>query len=155
MYPAIMQPTHARIEQVFDTEEPAAATEEDSSSKSTIFTPLKPAIARNFLVTDIHLETPPAGIAASSYEVPFRTSSASASDRQLSTSQDFLAGFRGLDAVPDEIRELLPEGCREAFDKAVGNERQWFGKWGDEKDTMCRREPVIDKAIVPYNITLV
>ncbi|KAM7216349.1 Chromatin remodelling complex Rsc7/Swp82 subunit domain containing protein [Rhypophila decipiens] len=156
LYPAIMQPTHARIEQVVDTEEPiAAATEEDGEApKSTIFPPLKPSISRNFLVTDIHLETPPAGVAPSSYEVPFRTSSASARDRQLSSRQDFMAPFRGLDAVPEEIRELLPENCRTAFEKAVGNETKWFEKWGDEKETMCRREPVIDKAVVPYNIAL-
>ena len=100
------------------------------------------------------METPPTGISAASYEVPFRTSATSAVDRKLSSQQDFLAGFKGLDAVPDEIRELLPESCKAAFDTAVGSEKSWFAKWGDEKEVMCRRDPVIDKAIVPFNIML-
>ncbi|KAK3319080.1 chromatin remodelling complex Rsc7/Swp82 subunit-domain-containing protein [Apodospora peruviana] len=153
LYPTIMQPTHARIEQVVDYEQPSLrSTEEDGEPVSTLFPPLKPAISRNFLVTDIVLETPPAGVAPVSYEVPFRTSPA---DRLASSKQDFLAPFKGLGAVPDEIRELLPEECRRAFDAAAGREEKWFERWGDEAKTTCRREPVIDKAIVPYNMTVI
>lgn len=145
LYPGIMQPTHARIEQVVNRDDA------EPPSSPTIFPPLKPIISRNFLVTDIHMEAPPAGISGAAYELPFRTSPA---ERAWSTRADFLSPFRGLGAVPDEIRDLLPEDCRRAFDAAARNEDEWFGKWGDESETMCRREPVIDKALVPYSMPL-
>ncbi|KAK3323714.1 chromatin remodelling complex Rsc7/Swp82 subunit-domain-containing protein [Cercophora scortea] len=147
LVPANMQPTHARIEQVIDYEEPSA----EEVSTDTKFPPLKPAISRNFLVTDIHLETPPTGIQGASYEVPFRTSAA---DRKASAQADFLAPFKGLGAVSDDIRDLLPEECRKAFDAAVKGEDEWFSRWGDEKTSACRREPVVDKAIVPYSMAV-
>lgn len=143
-YPRIIQPTHARIQQVVDSED-------TSSSSSSGLPPVKPSISRNFLITDVEVELPPAGISSAAYEVPFRTSPA---DRAASARADFLSPFKGLSAVPDDIRDLLPEECRKAFDSAVKNEEEWFGKWGDEKDTMCRREPVIDKAIVPYSMNI-
>ena len=55
------------------------------------------------------------------------------------------------DRLPDDIRDLLPDDCRQAFDAAAKNEEKWFSKWGDESDSTCRHEPVIDKAIVPYS----
>ncbi|KAK3939505.1 chromatin remodelling complex Rsc7/Swp82 subunit-domain-containing protein [Diplogelasinospora grovesii] len=146
LYPAVMQPTRVRFEQVVDSD-----NQPEEQPSSTKFPPLKPIVSRNFLVTDVHLETPPAGVAAASYEVPFRTSPA---DRNSSAQADFLASFRGLGNVSDEIRDLLPEDCRKAFDAAVKNEDEWFSKWGDEATTTCRREPVVDKAIVPYSMTL-
>ena len=141
-----MQPTHARIEQVADSEN------SEPPSSSTSFPPLKTLISRNFLVTDIHMESPPAGVSPAAYDLPFRTS---AESRRLPGRADFLSPFRGLGSVPDDVRDLLPEDCRRAFDDAVTNEDQWFSTWGDESKTMCRREPVIDKAIVPYSMPLV
>ncbi len=149
-YPSIMQPTHARIEQIKPgAEEPPTTTDNETNPNppSTTFPPIKPSIARNFLVIDTHLETPPAGISPAAYDVPFRTSRA---DHAASASADFLAPFRGLSAVSDEIRDLLPEECRIAFDEAREREKEWFARWGDEKDVMSRRAPVVDKAIVPY-----
>ena len=146
-YPSIMQPTHARIEQIPDRTEEPPTTDDDTNPPSTTFPPIKPSIARNFLVMDTHLETPPAGVSPAAYDVPFRTSRA---DHAASAAADFLAPFRGLSAVSDEIRDLLPDECRAAFDAAREHEREWFGRWGDEKDTMARRAPVVDKAIVPY-----
>ncbi|KAK4110236.1 hypothetical protein N656DRAFT_830878 [Canariomyces notabilis] len=147
-YPRIMQPTHARIE-------PVAADKEDpnnpSDTSSSIFPPLKPAISRNFLVLDTHFETPPAGVSPVAYDVPFRTSPA---DAEASAAADFLAPFKGLAAVSDEIRDLLPDECRAAFDQARNQELAWFSRWGDEKDVAARREPVVDKAIVPYSMML-
>jgi chromatin structure-remodeling complex protein RSC7 len=147
-YPRIMQPTHARIE-------PVAADKEDpnnpSDTSSSIFLPLKPAISRNFLVLDTHFETPPAGVSPVAYDVPFRTSPA---DAEASAAADFLAPFKGLAAVSDEIRDLLPDECRAAFDQARNQELAWFSRWGDEKDVAARREPVVDKAIVPYSMML-
>lgn len=142
MYPASMQPTHARIEQVVDKEDAPQPT------SPTIFPPVNPTISRNFMVTDVHMQTPPTGIAPSSYTVPFR----SAADNAAAAGADFLAPFRGLRAVSMEIRDLLPDDCRKAFDEAVKKEEDWFEKWGDETDSTSRRPPVIDKAIVPYSI---
>jgi chromatin structure-remodeling complex protein RSC7 len=142
MYPAITQPTHARIEHV-------DAEDAEPPSSESIFPPLKPVIPRNFLVTDIYMEAPPAGVAAAAYDLPFRTSPA---EQAASARADFLSPFRGLGSVPDELRDLLPDDCRQAFDAAVKNEEKWFAKWGDESDSTCRQEPVIDKAIVPYSM---
>ena len=146
-YPASTQPTHARIEQIVDYENP----EESDQPASTKFPPIKPAISRNFMVTDTYIETPPAGIAPLAYEVPFRTSP---QDRIASQQADLLAPFKGLGAVSEEIRDLLPAECRAAFDKAAKREGEWFAKWGNEADSTCRREPVVDKAVVPYSMTL-
>jgi chromatin structure-remodeling complex protein RSC7 len=142
-YPAILQPTHARIEQVVDQDE------QEASSDSTSFVPLKPAIARNFLVVDTIMETPPTGVSPASYSVPFRTSRG---DYEASAQADFLSSFQGLSAVSQEIRDLLPEDCRKAFDEAATKEEEWASKWGDEATSTCRREPIADKAIVPYSM---
>jgi len=141
-YPAIMQPTHARAEQVVDGGASAAAAAADADAPgveaSTLFPPVPPKVARNFLVTDITLETPPAGISSASYSRPYGEVPA-----------DFMAQFRGLSAVSDDIKDLLPPECRVAFDEALEHETQWHAKWGNEKDKMARREPVVDKGIVP------
>jgi chromatin structure-remodeling complex protein RSC7 len=138
-----MQPTNARIEQV-----PNSATPETGSR---VFTPLQPIVPRNFLVADTIMETPPAGISPAAYEVPFRTAPA---DYRASYQGDFLAPFRGLGSVSKDIRDLLPEDCRKHFDDAAKQEGDWFSRWGDEKDTKSRREPLIDKHIVPYSVPL-
>jgi chromatin structure-remodeling complex protein RSC7 len=144
-YPRIMQPTHVRIEQVVDREESS------QPNTSTVFRPIKPFISRNFLIMDTHLETPPAGVSAAAYDVPFRTSP---SDYEASAAADFLSPFKGLRAVPDDVRDLLPEECRQAFDDAKDKEEGWFARWGNEADVTSRREPVIDKAIVPYSMVV-
>src|SRR5690554_5327353 len=59
-FPAAMQPTHVRIEQV-----PLSDTESASDSKT--FPDIPPRVARNFLVMDTHMETPPSGISTSAY----------------------------------------------------------------------------------------
>lgn len=138
-YPATMQPIRARAVQI--------SPQEEGQDASGVFPRLAPQVPHNFLVTDICLETPPIGIVPASYE-RFRLGSTSGD------TQNFLAPFQGLGAVPDDIKELLPPECRAAFDQALGNEEKWFEQWGDEKDKMCRREPIIDKAIVPYAMTL-
>ncbi|KAK3987586.1 chromatin remodelling complex Rsc7/Swp82 subunit-domain-containing protein [Cladorrhinum sp. PSN332] len=142
-YPAITQPTHARIEQV--------VTSEDSEQPTgpTLFPPVKPSIARNFLVMDTYMQAPPAGISPAAFEVPFRTSRA---DYEASAQADLLAPFKGLGAVSDDIRDLLPDECRQAFDQARKQEETWFSKWGNEADQTSRREPIVDKAIVPYSM---
>ena len=145
MFPSVMQPTHACIEQVVNhgtTPRPAADQEgqdvEMANSPSDVFPPLSPRVARNTLVMDVHMEHPPVGISTAAYDVAFRTS---ASNRRslrtqiFSTRNDPIAPFRGLSAVSDDIRDLLPEECRRAFDRA------WSA--------------VVDKAIVPYSMALI
>lgn len=100
--------------------------------------PVSLRMARNFYVTDTYLETPPSGVASGVYD---------STDRA-----DFLGPFSGLNAVPDDIRALLPPECRSALDKAVQNEKDWQSRWGTESEKASRRQPTIDKAIVPYSM---
>lgn len=97
------------------------------------------------------METPPAGISPAAYEVPFRTSPA---DYEASAAADPLAPFRGLSVISDDIIAELPPDCRAAFDKARQEEVDWFNKWGDEAKNTSRREPIVDKAIVPYPVMM-
>ncbi|KAI1196764.1 hypothetical protein F5X97DRAFT_304275 [Nemania serpens] len=130
-YPAIMQPTRARIEQVMDSSNP---TDSDDNPR---YPPLDPRIPRNFTVIDTYMESPSAGISPAVYEqheVPA-----------------FLAEFQGLGAVSSDILDDLPPECREAFDKALEKEKQWKATWGPEQTMTHRRAPVIDAAIVPYS----
>ncbi|KAF4585358.1 Chromatin structure-remodeling complex subunit rsc7 [Ophiocordyceps camponoti-floridani] len=131
LYPAIMQPTLARIEQV-------APDDEAADESCQMFPPVPPRLARNFLITDTYMESPPAGAASTALG---RVASAEVNK-----------AYDGLSAVPDEIRELLPPECRTAFDKALQQDREWKARWGPERDKMARRDPIIDKAIVPYTM---
>ncbi|PHH87592.1 hypothetical protein CDD83_8658 [Cordyceps sp. RAO-2017] len=130
-YPAIMQPTLARIEQV-------APGDEQAGAGSERFPPVPARLARNFLITDVYLESPPAGAAAT------------ALDKE--EAGELLASFHGLGAVPDEIKDLLPPECRQAFDKAQAQDQEWKSRWGSESEKTSRRDPIIDKAIVPYSM---
>ncbi|KKA27625.1 hypothetical protein TD95_001729 [Thielaviopsis punctulata] len=121
--PATMQPTRARAHAI-----PAGSPESVSRR-----------VARTFCVVDTACETPPTGIAATTYPGP-------------DTGGDLVREFRGLAAVPDEVRALLPAECRAAFERAVEAEGQWAEKWPAEKEGMSRRAPDIDKAIVPYSM---
>lgn len=131
-YPASMQPTVARIEQISPQDQAAAKAD-------PAFPPVPLKMARNFAVIDTYFETPAAGGALAAVE--------------KSDPADFVAQFSGLDAVSDDIKDLLPAGCREAFDKAVQKETDWRSRWGLEATHMSRKDPIIDKAIVPYNMT--
>lgn len=127
-----MQPTQARIEQV-------APDDEEATRDSVAFPPVSLKMAKNFYIADTYLETPPAGLASAAYDSRDPT--------------DFLASFNGLGAVTDDVKDLLPPECRAAFDAAVENETAWKGRWGPEREKASRREPVIDKAIVPYSMS--
>lgn len=127
-YPATMQPTHARFEQVMDSSAP---------TDSARFPPLDPKIPRNFKVVDTHMESPPIGFSSAIYE--------------QHDAPSFLADFQGLGAVPRDILDELPSECREAFNKALDKEHSWKSKWGTESTMAHRRSPIIDAAIVPYS----
>jgi chromatin structure-remodeling complex protein RSC7 len=129
-YPASMQPTHARIVPILPGERV-----HDAGSK--VFPALDPTVARNFTVHDVVYETPRAGISTYAYE--------------HDDPGDFLAPFRGLGAVSDEIKDMLPAECRVAFEEALKHELEWKAKIHvSEAQDACRRAPVIDKDVVPY-----
>ncbi|KAI0159820.1 hypothetical protein GGR57DRAFT_458772 [Xylariaceae sp. FL1272] len=130
-YPAIMQPTHARIEQI------PVSVDSGESTDHPLFPPLDPRIPRNFTVVDTYMETPPTGIAPAVYE-----------QREVPS---FLADFQGLGAISSDILDDLPPDCREAFDSALKKEKAWKAMWGSESVATHRREPIIDAAIVPYS----
>ncbi|CAM1507168.1 Fc.00g068090.m01.CDS01 [Cosmosporella sp. VM-42] len=130
-YPAAMQPTRARIEQVTPEDEEAA-------KGSTVFPPVSLKMARNFFVADTYFETSSAGVLSAAYD--------------KSDTADFLAPFNGLGAVSDDVKNLLPPECRKAFDGALEKEHSWRSQWGPESEKMSRRQPIIDKAIVPYSM---
>ncbi|KAF5021407.1 hypothetical protein F66182_6556 [Fusarium sp. NRRL 66182] len=133
-YPATMQPTRARIEQV-------APEDEEATRSSTVFPPIPAKMARNFFVVDTYFETSSAGVISAS------------AVNDTAGSADFLASFQGLSAVSDEIKDLLPPECRESFDSALDKEAAWRLQWGPESEKASRRQPIIDKAIVPYSMT--
>ncbi|KAI0202432.1 hypothetical protein F4808DRAFT_421590 [Astrocystis sublimbata] len=152
-YPAIMQPTRARIEQLpvdnsYSSSSPSLPSSSSSSDNETqpqpqIFAPLDPIIPRNFTVIDTYMETPSAGVAPSVY------------DDSREVVPAFLTDFRGLGAVSSDILDELPPECRAAFDKALAQERAWKERWGTEREMTNRREPIIDAAIVPYSRVMV
>lgn len=125
-----MQPKHVRIEPY----KPSADADEDSS-----FPKLNPRIARNFQVLDVQYEPAPRGVAPAIDDITCGTGPA-----------DFLSPFKGLGAVSDDIRDLLPPECRAAFDGALAEENKWKSRWGPESEVCSRGKPVIDRAIVPF-----
>lgn len=110
-------------------------SDEETASATFPSVPLK--IARNFMVTDTIYETP-SGVG---------TAAATA----LTADADFCSPFQGLEAVPEDIKELLPADCRKAFDDAISKDQDWKSRWGPEHDVASRRLPTVDKAIVPYS----
>lgn len=104
-----------------------------------LYSPVPLRMSRNFCITDIYLENPPSGVASIAYEETGRT--------------NFLSSFNGLGAVSKDIRDLLPPECEKAFGEALQHEVAWQSHWSQESDKMSRRQPVIDKAIVPYSMS--
>ncbi|TAQ86243.1 hypothetical protein B7494_g5413 [Chlorociboria aeruginascens] len=132
-YPKIMQPTHARWEQIDDNKiDEVNSHNEANDEEPSIFKPLKPVYSRNFMIVDTVYEGPP----TSNLGVPGLDGDA----------HDL--GFNGLSNIPSHIKAELPAECRKAFDDALASELQWKNKWGTEgKDTM-RKAPVIDKGLI-------
>ncbi|KAG6096379.1 hypothetical protein E4U30_001566 [Claviceps sp. LM220 group G6] len=139
-YPAMMQPTRVRIQQVppppSDTKAASAST---SASASAKFPPVPLRMARNFLILDTYCENAPSNEAS----LPC----------SKETPADFVAAFNGLEALSGEIKDLLPRECRAALDKALEAKEEFRSRWGTERETMARRDPIIDKAIVPYSMS--
>lgn len=140
-YPIATQPTRARIEQVSPAQEQQQQPTDDAASKPR-FPPVPLRMARNFYIADTYMERPPLGLPNSTVT----------SYQRDADPPDFLAAFNGLSAVSEDIAALLPPECRASFDKAVKNEKEWDARWGPEAECTSRREPIIDKAIVPYSM---
>lgn len=137
-YPKIMQPTHARWEQIDDHAENRKLlanghTNGDQEDEvHTIFTPVKPIYSRNFMIVDTAYQSAP----SSHLGVPGPDGDA------------YDIGFNGLSSIPDDIKADLPLDCREAFEQALEKEIQWKTQWGTESSSTLRRAPAIDKGVV-------
>ncbi|EMC92957.1 hypothetical protein BAUCODRAFT_37871 [Baudoinia panamericana UAMH 10762] len=144
-YPKIMQPTHARWEQI----PPPIASITNGGAESlpngttnnggphedheaaepnpSIFPPVPPIISRNFVITDTHLSHP-ALPSSSGYPGPD------------SATLDPTSGSNGLTTIPAELVEELPAECRAAFEQARGEETRWKRSWGTEAGSALRGE---------------
>ncbi|OBT73255.1 hypothetical protein VF21_08858 [Pseudogymnoascus sp. 05NY08] len=141
-YPQSMQPTHARWEPVEGPLDAATAgmqaitvstsTPPSPTAADTIFPPVPPQLARNFLIVDTVYEN----ASHSHLGIP----GPDGGDMDL--------GFNGLEGVGEDVKELLPAECREAFERALGRERVWKGGWGTEVEDGRRGRLVIDKGVI-------
>ncbi|CAG8955504.1 hypothetical protein HYFRA_00010371 [Hymenoscyphus fraxineus] len=130
-YPASMQPTHARWEHIDDE---AVAAEilvngQGTGAAKTIFPPVNPVISRNHIIIDTVFETPPS----------FHLGVPGPDGHGVDLS------FNGLEGVSDELKDLLPPECREAFEAALTKEKEWKSRWATEAEDGHRKAPKIDK----------
>lgn len=51
---------------------------------------------------------------------------------------DFASGPNGLSTVPDDVADELPEDCRRAFEEAKKTELAWKRQWGTEAQSGAR-----------------
>jgi chromatin structure-remodeling complex protein RSC7 len=128
-YPKIMQPTHARWEQIDDHDIEANGGLSNGHAEDSTLPPVKPFYSRNFMVVDTVYETAP----ASNLGVP-------GPDGEI-----YDMGFNGLSSVSDDIKADLPPECLKAFEEALAKEKAWKSKWGLESQNSLRRAPKIDK----------
>ncbi|KAH8594292.1 chromatin remodelling complex Rsc7/Swp82 subunit-domain-containing protein [Bisporella sp. PMI_857] len=137
-YPKSMQPTHAKWVQIDDNEVvakkklPNGHSRHHGEDDSTIFPPVKPVHARNFMIVDIAYESAP----TSNLGIPGPDGDA----------HDL--GFNGLASVPDDIKAELPPECLAAFEEALAQERKWKSKWSTETVDGRRNSPKIDKGVI-------
>ena len=146
-YPTIMQPTHAKWEQVPPPPTPSDRKQltngltngyhhqeggEETETKvdgiliaePTIFSEVPAVVSRNFTVIDTHFSAPPISFAG--YPGPD------------GSAIDHSAGPNGLASVPADILDELPDDCRQAFEEARALELQWKGQWSTEKQSAHR-----------------
>ncbi|KUJ08026.1 uncharacterized protein LY89DRAFT_347936 [Mollisia scopiformis] len=137
-YPKIMQPTHARWEQIDDhTENRKQLTNghvkgHDEDEVQSIFTPVKPIYSKNFMIVDTVYNSAP----SSHMGVPGPDGDA----------HDL--GFNGLSSIPNDVKAELPPECLAAFEQALEKEMQWKNQWSTESSSTLRRAPAIDKGVV-------
>lgn len=157
----IMQPTHARWEELPITEDDfegddvhaqgrltngssglANGVNTNGSTngivsaqkpKKTIFGQVPAVVARNFLVIDTYFESAPISGAG----VP-------------GPDGDFHdVGVNGLPNVNDEILAELPPECRKALEEAREKEQEWKSRWNSEAVDGSRKELKIGFTGVP------
>ncbi|RDL42204.1 Uncharacterized protein BP5553_02183 [Venustampulla echinocandica] len=134
-YPKIMQPTHARWEQIDDNEIEAKGyvpDDDNDGEARSIFPPVKPIYSRNFMIVDTYYESP----AAANPGVP-------GPDGDV-----YDLGLNGLSSISDDIKSELPPECLKALNEALDRELEWKEKWGSEGRDGHRRAPVIDKGTI-------
>lgn len=143
-YPKIMQPTHARLEQLRSSPEASGAlqgplveqngnttAENDSGCKDeeqkldeaedkdvTIFPKVAPVFSRNFLISDVCYVSPL--LPNPGYPGP--------------DGQVIDIGPESLTQVSAQVLAELPTDCREAYDEACSKEVRWKTRWGAERD---------------------
>ncbi len=132
-YPKIVQPTHARWEQIPppemqdpDTVKVVSSTishiEDRDEAANTIFPPIPPVYTRNFMISDTFYTTP----ASSTFGYP-------------GPDDDVLdVGPKGLYSVSEDVLATLPEDCRKSFIETRAKETEWKESWGNEKDDSKR-----------------
>ena len=142
-YPKIMQPTHARWEQLPtpDSSEPerkhltngdlpnGTTNHHDEpvdtdSQQPTIFPPIPPVVSRNFTIVDTTFTSP--SLSSSGYPGPD------------GFALDLASGPNGLSSIADDIVDELPEDCRRAFEDAKRTEMQWKRQWDTERQSSMR-----------------
>ncbi|GAB7361963.1 hypothetical protein MBLNU230_g2000t1 [Neophaeotheca triangularis] len=128
-YPSIMQPTHAKWEQIppSNTEEQRAlpnGNRTDTATAPPAFAPIPAAISRNFAILDTHFTAPP--ISNPGYPGPD------------GAHTDPTAGTPGLSTISPEVVEELPEECRKAFAEAKALEEGWKKGWAAEAKSALR-----------------
>ncbi|KAF2085038.1 hypothetical protein K490DRAFT_68238 [Saccharata proteae CBS 121410] len=137
-FPKIMQPTHARWEEV--PADPAVSDEgsnpghkrltngtsnganghthsaAQSHASDSIFSPVPPVVARNFLVADTIFESPPlTGLGVPGPDGDFHDT-----------------GINGLADLSEDILSELPPECRKALEEAKEKEVEWKSRWSTE-----------------------
>lgn len=154
--PKIMQPSHAKWEEVpppqtgsqskrrqltngidgvtngiheYSLDGPASS----DRAVPSIFSPVPPVVSRNFLITDIQFVSPPiAGLGVPGPDGDFHDT-----------------GINGLANLPSAILDELPAECRQAFENAKMQEREWKSSFGTESHDGARAQLKIGFAGVP------
>lgn len=148
-YPKIMQPTHARWEQIpplpqkshvipiptdhvnRDNDDPDGAVAGTDLTAEALFPNVPPVFTRNFMITDTYYATP----ASSTLGYP-------------GPDEDVVdVGPGGLTHVAEHVLAALPEDCRHCFIKARSEERAWKESWGNENEDSARA-----KLRITYNV---
>ena len=135
-YPTIMQPTHAKWEQIPPQPSTNPSQQEpnltngtthptnNDPSELTIFPAVPQVVSRNYAVIDTTYTAPP--ISNAGFPGPD------------GTITDPTSGSQGLSTVPSDILDELPEDCRQAFEAARAAEVGWKQQWGTEAQSGMR-----------------
>lgn len=140
-YPKIMQPTHARWEQVPAPPQKSQALQitadgvneslsngttiqgqDNGQAQNTIFPAIPSVFTRSYVITDTYYTSPSTAVLG--YPGP---------------DEDVIdVGPGGLTHVSEDVVASLPEDCRKAFTDARAEEKRWKASWGSEKADTAR-----------------